>query len=233
MYFDQLCAVSGLPSKGEIPQSQFPFFLPLLTADCLFSSVQLRTVAFLEIKQLTAVDLPAVVELDQVCLGGLWTLEGYRRELESPNSDLLGVWTDRENHTPALIGIGCLWAILEEAHITVLGIHPQWQHQGLGQALLWALLKSACQRQLEWATLEVRETNSVALSLYQKFGFQEAGRRRRYYKDTGEDALILWCKGLQTLEFAQKLAVREVQIRQRLLQAGWQIPINSSQPSQE
>jgi len=50
---------------------------------------------------------------------------------------------------PTLIGIGCLWAILEEAHIIMLAIHPSFQGQGLGQALLWALLKSACDRQLE------------------------------------------------------------------------------------
>jgi ribosomal-protein-alanine N-acetyltransferase len=85
-------------------------------------------------------------------------------------------------------------------------IHPDYQGQGLGQALLYALLKSAWQRQLERATLEVRASNHPALSLYRKFGFKEAGRRRHYYPDTGEDALILWKNGLQYREFEQTLA---------------------------
>jgi ribosomal-protein-alanine N-acetyltransferase len=51
----------------------------------------------------------------------------------------------------------------------------------------------------------VRASNQIALSLYQKFGFQEAGRRRRYYQDNGEDALILWRGGLQSPEFEQEL----------------------------
>lgn len=179
---------------------------------------------WLELLALTSEQLPAAVELDQQCLGGLWTLSGYQRELDSPNSDLLA-WRVQESPSPksalnlsvevqnldfiappSLVGVGCLWAILEEAHITLLLIHPDYQGQGLGQALLYALLKSAWQRQLERATLEVRASNHPALSLYRKFGFKEAGRRRHYYPDTGEDALILWKNGLQYREFEQSLA---------------------------
>ena len=97
-----------------------------------------------------------------------------------------------------------------------MAIHPDYQSQGFGQALLYALLKSAYQRKLEWATLEVRSSNLVAISLYQKFGFQEAGRRRGYYQDSGEDALILWRGGLQKPEFKQDLAKWEREIRDRL-----------------
>ena len=189
---------------------------------------------FLEIKHLSPEDLPSAVELDRLCFGGLWAIEGYRRELDSPNSDLLGLWTwetedceSAQNRAgphhppplqipPTLIGIGCLWAILEEAHIIMLAIHPSFQRQGLGQDLLLALLKSACERQLERATLEVRDSNLAAISLYQKFGFQEAGRRRGYYEDTGEDALILWQGGLHHPEFEEDLAKWEGEIRDRL-----------------
>ncbi len=172
--------------------------------------------AFLELQRLTSEQLPAAVELDRSCLGGLWTLDGYRRELESPNSDLL-VWAHHEQFPVSplstsevcqglpLIGLGCVWAILDEAHITLLAIHPDYQGQGLGQALLYALLKSARMRKLERATLEVRVSNQRALSLYRKFGFKEAGRQPRYYQDTGEDALILWRGGLQHPKFEQTL----------------------------
>ncbi len=211
---------------------------------------------FLEIKPLTPEHLPSAVELDRLCFGGIWAIEGYRRELESPNSDLLGLWTwetedceSAQNRAgthhppplqnragtgtpplqvpPTLIGIGCLWAILEEAHIIMLAIHPQFQRQGLGQALLLALLKSAHDRQLERATLEVRESNLAAVSLYKKFGFKSAGRRKRYYEDTGEDALVMWRSGLEKPEFQRYLAVEKVQMCDRLNQKKWHWAIDN------
>lgn len=218
---------------------------------------------FIELKPLSAVQLPQVVELDKRCLGGLWTIEGYQRELDSPNSDLLilqrksprgtetgtdaveqancktveGQWSTSTSadiiqapchssvtsNAPPLLALGCLWAILDEAHITILAVDPDHQRQGFGQALLYALLVAAWQRQLEWATLEVRESNQAALSLYRKFGFQEAGRRRGYYQDNGEAALILWRSGLQQANFCETLRLWRRQVSDRLSQSGWSL----------
>jgi [ribosomal protein S18]-alanine N-acetyltransferase len=175
----------------------------------------------LQIKPLTSENLSAVLELDQACFGGLWTLEGYQRELDSPNSDLLGLFSPLSELK--LLGMGCFWSILEEAHITILAVHPQYHHQGLGQALLYSLLKTACDRGLERATLEVRASNSAAISLYQKFGFKTAGVRRRYYKDNGEDALILWLGDLQQSDFQHTLENWYIQISDRLNQFSWSL----------
>ena len=215
---------------------------------------------FLELKPLTAEQLSAAWELDQICFGGLWTKSGYETELDSPNSELLILQLNHEEspltaipeetqgnreeeeklfltsiknvavpvgHSqettkstsltiPPILGLGCYWSILEEAHITILAIHPDWRNQGLGQLLLYALLKDATRRKLEWATLEVKPSNQAALSLYHKFGFMEAGRRRHYYQDTGEDALILWRSGLQTPEFTETLTNCYQQLQPRL-----------------
>lgn len=179
----------------------------------------------IELKPLTPQMLSAVLELDQLCFGSLWTLEGYQRELDSPNSDLLGLSIPCEDQA-SLLAMGCLWAILEEAHITILAVHPHYQRQGLGQAMLIALLKAACIRGLERATLEVRASNQPALSLYEKFGFKLAGRRRRYYQDTGEDALILWRGDLQRPAFAQTLADWEQQLARSLELAGWELQVS-------
>jgi ribosomal-protein-alanine N-acetyltransferase len=231
-------------------------------------------VTFLALQPLSLDLLPAAVALDQRCFGGLWTLDGYQRELESPNSELLvfketedrrqkaeGVREAREverareqkyldstletqnsklppllptSHsllpTP-LIGLGCYWAILEEAHITMLAIDPIYQRQGLGQALLYVLLASAHARGLERATLEVRVSNTSALSLYQKFDFREAGRRPRYYPDNGEDALVLWRGSMQTPEFSKRLRDWQQQVCERLHQAGWQLYADSGRYS--
>jgi ribosomal-protein-alanine N-acetyltransferase len=123
-----------------------------------------------------------------------------------------------------------MWAILEEAHITVLAIHPDYQKQGLGQALLLALLVLAWKRGLEWATLEVRASNQAAIALYKKFGFETVGHRRKYYQDTGEDALILWRQGLQRPEFQQTLQIWRQQVRDRLHHSGWQACVSNNLP---
>jgi ribosomal-protein-alanine N-acetyltransferase len=158
----------------------------------------------LELKILAEKELPQVLELDQICLGGWWSLDAYRREINSPNSTLL-IITISDQQGKKVIGIGCLWAILEEAHITLLAIHPDFQGQGLGKILLLSLLEDAVKRQLARATLEVKETNHIALSLYEKFGFKIAGRRKNYYQQTGEDALILWRGDLAKPEFSYEL----------------------------
>ncbi|QSJ17619.1 ribosomal protein S18-alanine N-acetyltransferase [Nostoc sp. UHCC 0702] len=175
----------------------------------------------LKLQSLTSEDVNAILELDKACFGGLWSLEGYQRELESPNSDLLGLFSSVSG--TKLLGMGCFWSILEEAHITILAIHPQYHRQGLGQALLYSLLKTACDRGLERATLEVRVSNLAAISLYQKFGFQTAGRRRGYYQDNGEDALILWLSGLQQPQFQQTLPDWHTLVSEHLSKSFWQL----------
>ncbi|NEQ36452.1 MAG: ribosomal protein S18-alanine N-acetyltransferase [Okeania sp. SIO3I5] len=192
--------------------------------------------AIITIEKMIHEHIPSVVELDRLCFGGLWNAQGYQRELESPNSDLLilviGQNTEDMNEEvvfkfsnfqsqitdnyQSIIGIGCLWAILEEAHITILGIHPQYQGLGFGQLLLYTLMRCAWERGLERATLEVSASNFSALSLYHKFGFQDVGRRRGYYQQTGEDALILWRGRLHETEFEQTLSEWHRQVVARI-----------------
>ncbi|TVQ06397.1 MAG: ribosomal-protein-alanine N-acetyltransferase [Leptolyngbya sp. DLM2.Bin27] len=193
-------------------------------------------------------DIAALVALDQRALGGLWSAEGYAREIDSPNSCLLVLvqgFPGREGHPDGqslqhsqgaaadpskrsmvdpdqTIGLGCYWAILDEAHITVLAVDPRYQRRGLGKWLLVNLLIDAGERALTRATLEVRPSNSRALALYESFGFETLGRRRRYYTD-GEDALILWQNSLKTPEFRDRLGQQRRAAIRRLGRQGWQI----------
>ncbi len=187
----------------------------------------------LELKTLEADQLEAVVELDQRSLGGMWTIEGYRREIESPNSDLLILQQMIPQPTllpqaipQPILGVGCVWAILDEAHITTLAIDPSLQRQGWGSVMLQALLRAARKRELEWATLEVRVSNIGAIALYKKFGFEAVGERKKYYQNPEENALILWRKGIQRFEFEQRLEDWEQEIGDRLQQSGWGLQRN-------
>jgi len=157
-------------------------------------------------------ELQQIVALDRLCLGGIWTLESYQREVYSPNSLLITLVLQGR-----IIGCGCFWAILEEAHITLLVIHPDYQGQGLGSFLLYILLHRAHLRGLERATLEVKDSNTVALSLYEKFGFKIAGRRKKYYANA-TDALILWRGDLARPEFLKSLAIWQAEFEK------WSVP---------
>jgi ribosomal-protein-alanine N-acetyltransferase len=175
----------------------------------------------LEIQPLTPDDLSAALELDQACFGGLWNLEAYQRELESPNTELLGLFSNFSSSR--MLGMGCFWSIVDEAHITIVAVHPHYHRQGLGAALLYSLLVTAYDRGLERATLEVRVSNSAAISLYQKFGFKTAGRRRGYYRDNGEDALVLWTGEMQQPDFPKTLDTWHTIVCDRLSQSEWQL----------
>ena len=162
-----------------------------------------------------------MVALDRSSLGGIWTLSGYERELNSPNSELLILSLPSNQET--IIGLACFWAILEEAHITLLAIYPDYQRQGLGKLLLYKLLEKAVQRQLERATLEVAVSNQSAIALYEHFGFRIAGERKNYYSQTGESALIFWRNDLQTVAFREQLSKWRQEILSRLARGEWQL----------
>jgi [ribosomal protein S18]-alanine N-acetyltransferase len=187
-------------------------------------------VNFLALTPLTPDQLSEAVDLDQRCLGGLWTRDGYQREIDSPNSDLLVLHKIPEISTspsspvsisPPLIGLACAWAILDEAHITLLATDPAYRRQGLAQVLLYALLVLARHRGMEWATLEVRVSNQAAISLYQRFGFEAVGERPGYYQNPTENALILWRQGLQRATFADCLQQWRAELNHRLMATGW------------
>ncbi len=172
----------------------------------------------IEIKLLTPAEVSSIVALDRICLGGFWTEEAYLREIESDKSTLiiLRLWEFEFDNQPQIIGMACLWSIVDEAHITLLGIHPNFRRQGLGELLLFSLLEDAIARKLEWATLEVNVNNLAAINLYKKYNFQAVGTRKGYYQPAGEDALILWLKGIRQREFANCLAQWQQRLSDRL-----------------
>ena len=172
----------------------------------------------IEIKIVTFAEIVEVVALDQICLGGLWQKEAYLREIDSDKSTLIALHLSQPefNHRSMIIGMGCLWSIVDEAHITLLAVHPDYRRQGLGQLLLFELLEDAIARKLAWATLEVNENNLAAVNLYQKYGFVIAGKRKNYYQPTGDDALVLWLKNIQQNNFKTNLAQWQQQLIKRL-----------------
>jgi ribosomal-protein-alanine N-acetyltransferase len=93
---------------------------------------------------------------------------------------------------------------MDEAHITTIGVLPEYRGQGLGELLLVTLFTDAMRRGAEWVTLEVRVSNESAQALYYKYGFTQQGVRRRYYSDNGEDAYIMWSPPLREPEYVRR-----------------------------
>lgn len=91
-----------------------------------------------------------------------------------------------------VIGYAGMWLIFDEAHITNIAVHPDHRSRGVGNCLLTELERLARERGILRMTLEVRPSNPAAQALYAKHGFEPRGRRRGYYSDTGEDAVIMW-----------------------------------------
>ena len=81
--------------------------------------------------------------------------------------------------------------MLDEAHVVVIGLREVDRSKGIGELLLISGIEQAMENGSRVVTLEVRKSNSVAIELYRKYGFQEVGLRRRYYSDNGEDAVIM------------------------------------------
>ena len=135
---------------------------------------------------LGAEHLAACMALDQACFAGLWSETHWLRELEDPRRPGVGVF-----HGEELLALATGWLVVEELHVTAVGVAPAWRRRGLGRRALAGLLGRARELGAERATLEVAATNPAARALYAGAGFREAGIRHGYYRN-GDDALIQW-----------------------------------------
>jgi [ribosomal protein S18]-alanine N-acetyltransferase len=90
-----------------------------------------------------------------------------------------------------VVGMVVAWLFVDEAHIATIATHPEYRRQGIARKLLLHTLQSAMREGAHSSFLEVRESNLPAQEMYRKFGYVEVGRRKRYYKDNDEDAILM------------------------------------------
>ncbi len=150
----------------------------------------------LSIASMTLDDLDEVLAIERASFQTPWSRGAFRYELTQnrvARSIVVRVGTQ-------LVGYLCLWEIGHEIHITNLAVHPSFRRRGLARALLARVLEEARRSAVELVFLEVRPTNVEALTLYESFGFRVIGRRKGYYFDTGEDALVMEARlGVETV----------------------------------
>lgn len=119
--------------------------------------------------------------------GGLgWSKDLFKNEFENRCSIIRGV-----RLAGSLVGFIIAQAVIDEAHIMNFTVHPAMRGKGAGKALLKELLQELYAQAIGRVTLEVRRGNTVAQNLYESFGFAAVGVRPGYYRQTGEDAIVL------------------------------------------
>jgi ribosomal-protein-alanine N-acetyltransferase len=141
----------------------------------------------LEIRPLGYGDLPQVMSIERRAFSTPWSLAMFVLELSKPSSLCLAA-ADRASGR--LVGYLVLARYATVWHLMNVAVDPGHQYQGIGRALLSEMIARAGSE--EQYTLEVRTSNAPAIHLYETFGFRSAGKRPRYYRDTGEDAVIMW-----------------------------------------
>jgi ribosomal-protein-alanine N-acetyltransferase len=134
------------------------------------------------LRRMRAADLPAVMEVEALCLPRPWSAGIWRGELESPHALYLVV-----GDSGGISGYIGVRHVLGELHVTTIAVRPERRRRGHARALIGATL--AAYPEARCVHLEVRPTNVVALTLYESLGFRKTGRRPRYYGD--EDALLM------------------------------------------
>jgi ribosomal-protein-alanine N-acetyltransferase len=144
--------------------------------------------ADLEIRQLAYADLPHVIAIERRAFPTPWSLAMFVLELSKASGICLAA-IDQGVMVGYLVcsRYDTVW------HVMNVAVDPHRQRQGIASALLERLFEQA-DKPREQYTLEVRTSNDAAIRLYERFGFRAAGRRRAYYHDNREDALIMWRK---------------------------------------
>lgn len=124
-----------------------------------------------------------------------------------------------EPATAAIVGYAGLWLMVDEAHITTIATHPSVRGRGVGELLLVHLIDIAYSIGARWVTLEVRVSNTVAQSLYRKYGFHIISTRPRYYSDNNEDAYIMWTEEILTPQYRTLFGTLKAHLLERLKNA--------------
>lgn len=140
-------------------------------------------------RPMTARDLDAVARVEGACYSTPWPREVFETQLATEWATVL-VLADA-NAPASTIAHLVFWVVHDELHLLNIAVAPSHRRLGLGRVLMRHLFSVCKTARLQYITLEVRVSNTPARALYEDFGFKLIARRRRYYSDNGEDAMVL------------------------------------------
>ena len=145
--------------------------------DKLFPNLTVSQIEYRHIKE--------IAKLEKECFSTPWSEQTIEDAFKTGTRFFVA---EKNNSVLGYVGIS---AILDEGYITNVAVFPEARQQGVASALLNSLFEFAKEKSLSFISLEVRESNNAAISLYQKFGFKTEGKRKNFYSSPQEDALIM------------------------------------------
>jgi ribosomal-protein-alanine N-acetyltransferase len=179
-------------------------------------------------------DIPRVLAIDEISFTSPWSESTYQYEVNhrdtshmvileaydtdsAPSRGLRGVLgrLRKSSPPPLIIGYGGCWLIAGEAHVSTIAVHPDFRGKGLGELLLASMLQRAIYLNGEYSVLEVRAGNETAQELYNKYEYRVVGTRKGYYRDDGEDALLMEVRPLDEA-YQQRLNERVAALSERV-----------------
>jgi ribosomal-protein-alanine N-acetyltransferase len=140
----------------------------------------------MKIIPMTDAHVDAVADLEAICFADPWSANSVASELTNP----LSCWLVALEADTVVGYIGSQ-TVMGETDMMNVAVHPDHRRKGVAVSLIHALVQNLKECESHCLTLEVRASNAPAIALYEKLGFAEAGRRRNYYRNPKEDALIL------------------------------------------
>ena len=147
----------------------------------------------IKIKPMQKEEIEEVLKIEEQAYGEHhWSKDSFYGELSNNLAHYYSAF-DEENN---LIGYAGSWQVLDEAHITTLAVKPELRRKKIGESLLYRIIEDCYKNEIKYITLEVRMSNSSAISLYEKYGFKSLGERKGYYQNNNEDALIMWTENI-------------------------------------
>jgi ribosomal-protein-alanine N-acetyltransferase len=155
------------------------------------------------IREMSLDDLDDVMEIEKKSFVSPWTKRFFEEALISPISVNLVMKKDSET-----LGYIILYSVADEAHILNIAVHPSHRGKGCASSLIQYVLGYFERKGVHEFFLEVREGNMAAIRLYKRFGFEKIGKRKKYYTETNEDALVMCLSvhqfGVESSEFEIK-----------------------------
>jgi ribosomal-protein-alanine N-acetyltransferase len=157
---------------------------------------------------MTLADIKPVHLIDRASFSLSWPERSFQYEISQ--NRLSSCWVaelSSASEQTTIVGLLVLWLIVDEAHIATIAVSPEFRGKGIGKRLLAHALLQASQQGAQLSYLEVRQSNIVAQTMYEKFGFRKVGARSRYYKDNNEDAVLMTLEPLDPEELKKFLAL--------------------------
>lgn len=163
------------------------------------------------ISKMTTEDIENVALIEAEAYGKHhWSKSSFYDEL---NNNLAKYYVAK---TPEgeLVGYAGTWHIIDEGHITTIAVKKAYLRKHIGEAIILKILEDCYSAGIKYLTLEVRESNTPAISLYQKYGFNSLGTRKGYYQDNNENALIMWTENIFYDKFKNKFLENKEKLKE-------------------